>query len=185
MRVRVCARVRRGGWRGGCRRGSFVEALAGSDPAWRLPWLVPRGRLPFLHSLYISVPRRPHFLRWPTVLRRASLRVRAAACRVAASRLSGPRAGGGKRRSADVGARRREGGRAEQERACCPLQLALLAAWSAALLPEAAAAPRPAPPCPLAVPGSPSCCDPRGGGGSAGKPRAVGGEESAGSARRG
>lgn len=45
---------------------------------------------------------------------------------------------------------RREG--AEQERACCPLRLAVGAGSSAALLPGAAAEPRPASPCPLAVP---------------------------------
>lgn len=45
---------------------------------------------------------------------------------------------------------RREG--AEQERACCPLRQVVGAGSSAALLPGAAAEPRPASPCPLAVP---------------------------------
>lgn len=172
----VRARVRRRGCRGGCRRGSFVEPLAGSEPACRLPWLVPRGHLALLHSPYISVSRRrPYFPRWPP---RSSLQVLAAACRVAAPRPPGPRAGEGERRSADVGAQGREGGRAELERACCPLQLALGAAWSAALLPEAAAAPRPAPPCPLAAPSSPDCSVP-GGGDGAGRPRAAGREKRA------
>lgn len=117
-------------------------------PAWRLPLLVPRGHLA-LRSRHLSLPRHPYFPRWPASRPRASLRARGAACPVAASRSPGPRAGEGELLSADVGARRVEG--AEQERACCPLRLALGAASSAALLPEAPAAPRPAPPCPLAV----------------------------------
>lgn len=51
----VRARVRRRGCRGGCRRGSFVEPLASSEPACRLPWLVPRGHLALLPSPYTSL----------------------------------------------------------------------------------------------------------------------------------
>ena len=56
MRVRV--RVHWQWCWGGCRRASFVEPLAGSEPAWRLPLLVPGGHLVLLHSPYLSVPCR-------------------------------------------------------------------------------------------------------------------------------
>lgn len=97
--MRVRARVR-GQWCwGGCRRGSFVEPLAGSEPAWRLPLLVPGGHLVLLHSPCLSARcRPPDFPLWPLC----------ASFRVLATTPPGPRAG--ERGSTGVGAR---GGRAE------------------------------------------------------------------------
>lgn len=55
----VCARVCRGNGVGEAVAGCFVEPLAGSEPAWRLPLLVPGRHLVLLHSPYLSVPCRP------------------------------------------------------------------------------------------------------------------------------
>ena len=131
----VCTRVCRGNGVGEAVAGCFVEPLAGSEPAWRLPLLVPGRHLVLLHSPYLSVPCRPS-----TFLGGRS--APAFGCRQ-------PRPRGPAQVNAAAPARAlTESGRAEQEGACCPLRLALGAAWSAALLPAAAAAPRPAPPRP-------------------------------------
>lgn len=107
----VSARVRRGGCRGGCRRGFFVEGSCGfgSQPG-ASSLLVRRGHLPLLHSTYISPPS-PLSLSVAAhpVPRQPSER---------ASKPRGPRAGVGERSSADVAAGRGEV--AEQEGACWP-----------------------------------------------------------------
>lgn len=111
---RVCARAR--ARRGGCPEAAaeapLWKALAGSEPAWRLPLPVPRGHLAVL-------PRPP-----PPVLPsaagrgpRASLRVRGAACGLEAPRPRGPAQ---VKVSAAGPPWALEGEGAEQDRACCP-----------------------------------------------------------------
>lgn len=149
-RVWVCARVcaGRGGCRGGCCRGFFVEGSCGfgSQPG-ASSLLVPRGHLPFLHSTYISPPSPllPSVADHPAPRQPSGM----------ASKSRGPRAGVGERSSADVAAGRGEV--AEQEGTCWPCG----GRWKQPRPQHCylrqqlrRAAPRPAPPCPLAVPGA-------------------------------
>lgn len=145
-----------------CRRGSFVRGSCrfGSQLG-ASPLLVPRRHLALLHSPHISVLRRPYFLRRPTV--------RSCTSPFGCGEHQ-PGAGGGERRSVHSGAGRMGGGRGRAERGVLVLRRALGAASSSALLPGAAAALRPAPPCPLAVRDCRSCRN-RGRGGGAGSER--------------
>lgn len=164
-RLGVCAEgVRAGGSarvsRGGCRRGSFVEGSCRfKSQLGTSPFLLPQGHLALVHSPYISVPAAPISLGG-----QPSGPAPAFGCseQRVGWRLPNlqppprPRAGVGEGRRASRGAVGGRKGPSRKGRAglAAGAGISLLA-----LLPEAAAAPRPAPPCPLAVRGCRGCSD--------------------------
>lgn len=167
VRAGVCARVCTGRVPGRLpQRLLCGRLLPVQKPVWRLPF-AGSTRTPGSSAQSIHPCPPPPLL--PSVPNHRAPSQPAGAgstCQVVACRPPGPRAGEGERGREGAGVRRVGGGRGRAGRGVLAWRPALGAASSAALLPEAAAAPRPAPPCLLAVPGRPGCSDPRRGGGA-------------------